>query len=66
MHACDTGLEHIACYGVLQPREALERLEAFLLRLEHGRERIARGSKHLVGVKGAVGHGGNSGAGFFL
>jgi len=64
VHAGKARLQHIAGDGVLQPREALHGLEAFLLRLEHRRERLAGGSQHVVGVEGAVGHVGNSRVGF--
>src|SRR3984893_5182293 len=57
VHAREAALQDVASDGVLQPRQALDHLEAFLLRLENGRERLTSGGNHGAGVESAVDHG---------
>src|SRR5256885_15981948 len=63
VHARQTALEDVAGDGVLQPRQALEGLEAFLLRFENRRERLTGRGNHRVRVKSPVDHGRFSSAG---
>src|SRR5207237_471058 len=56
VHARQAALQHVAGDGVLQPRQALEGLEAFLLRLENRRERLTGRGNYRVRVKSPVDH----------
>src|SRR6185312_1674538 len=55
-HARQARLEDVAGDRVLQARQALEGLEAVLLRLQHGRERLAGGGQYGIGIESALVH----------
>jgi len=54
VHAREARLEDVAGNGVLQARQTLECLEAFLLRLDDGREGLTGRSDQGAGVEVTV------------